>query len=77
VSVSAVAIAVSAFLMVLAYVGLMAFGHPKSVGLAFLLLLIGQQVCAFAGVISAYFAGPSFSRFIWQGPPDKSKTDQG
>jgi uncharacterized membrane protein len=76
VSVLAIAVAVSAALWIVASLSLIAFVHPKSVGVNFILLFIVLQVSALAGVVTAYFAGPSFSRFIWEASPDKSNEDQ-
>ncbi len=77
VSVSAIAFAVSAALMILASLSLLAFGHPQNVGVSFIFFFIGLQVSALAGVITAYFAGPSFSRFIWEEPADDADKDHG
>jgi len=76
-SVLAIAVAVSAALMILASLILIAFGHQRNVGITFIFFFVGLQVFAFAGVVAAYFAGPSFSRFIWEEPSDKSNEGQG
>jgi hypothetical protein len=76
VSVLAIAFAVSAALMILVSLSLIAFGHPQNVGVHFIFFLIVLQVSALGGVITAYFAGPSFSRFIWEEPPDNSNEGQ-
>jgi hypothetical protein len=77
VSVLAIAVAVSAALWILASLSLLAFGHPKNVGVGFIFLFIVLQVSALAGVITAYFAGPSFSRFIWEEPAENSDKEHG
>jgi hypothetical protein len=76
VSVLGIAFAVSAALMILASLSLIAFGHPQNVGVRFIFFLIVLQVSALAGVITSYFAGLSFSRFIWEEPTDNSNESQ-
>jgi hypothetical protein len=77
VSVLAIAVAVSAALWILASLSLIAFSHPNNVGVGFILLFIVLQVSALGGVVIAYFAGPSFSRFIWEEPADNADKDHG
>jgi hypothetical protein len=76
VSVSSITFAVTLILMILASLSLLAFGHGQNLGVAFIFIFVGAEVSAFAGAVAAYFAGPSFSRFIWEEPPDSSDKDQ-
>ena len=43
----------------------------------YIFFFIALQASALAGVITAYFAGLSFSRFIWEGPADDPGKDRG
>jgi len=68
VSVASITLAATVVLMFLIFASLdlLPFGHRQNLGTSFILFFVVVQVSAFAGVIAAYFAGPSFSRFIWE-----------